>query len=181
MEAPGKENLNAFYSLLTRFKVTDLIRLTPAVYETRENSYPYWEGHINIHPKTARLTIELDGREMHYFCTDLWEDHQGIEPKRLIALVKAVMANGGPEQMIGVHCRAGVGRTGTFLAAYELIRDIDEQIARGVPIDNVQISVDKVVWILSLQRPFMVARFPQYVSLYRLVTTYMEFMKKPSF
>lgn len=181
MEAPGSGNLDTFCGLLTQFNVTDLIRLTSAMEGTRENSYPYWEGHINIHPKTARPTIELDGREMNYFCTDLWENHEGIESGRLIALVKAVMANDGPEQMIAVHCRAGVGRTGTFLAAYALIRDIDEQIASGVPVDDVRISVDKVVWELSLQRPFMVVRFSQYVSLYRLVTSYMEFLKKPPF
>ncbi len=178
MEAPGADNLNTFCGILTRFKVTDLMRLTPAVEGTKESCYPYWESHIKIHPKTARLTIELDGREMNYFCTDLWENHQGIEPERLIAIVKAVMANDSPEQMIGVHCRAGVGRTGTFLAAYALIHDIDEQVARGVPVADVQVSVDKVVWELSLQRPFMVARFSQYVSLYRMVTSYTKFLEK---
>jgi len=178
MEAPTKENQKSFYELLSHYKVTDLVRLTPALYANKEGSFPYWEGNLNFHPKTGRPTIELDGREMRYFFTDCWRDHQGIEPERLLALVKAVMEGEGVDQTIAVHCRAGVGRTGTFLAAYALICDIDEQIARGVAIDRVQVSIDKVIWELSLQRPFMVTHLPQYIALYQLVNVYTKALQK---
>ena len=87
------------------------------------------------------------------------------------------MANEGPGQMVGVHCRAGVGRTGLFLAAYALIRDIDQQIANGARVDDVRVSVDKVVWELSLQRTFMVTHFSQYTALYQLVNSYTEALR----
>jgi protein tyrosine phosphatase len=184
MEAPTKDNLNRFCQLFSQYHVTDLVRLTPAISANKENSFPYWEGHINIHPATGRSTIELGGGEINYYATDCWENHEGLEPNRLIALVKAVMENGGPNSVIAVHCRAGVGRTGTFLAAYELIQKIDEQIAHGVAVDNIQISIDKIVWELSLQRPFMITHFSQYVALYQLVSSYTESLKtnraKPS-
>lgn len=179
LEAPTKENVSCFFEVLAQWGVTDLVRLTPAVYDNKENSFPYWEGHVHVNKKNGRSTIKVDNREMNYFFTDCWEDHEGIDPERLIALVKAVMENESKNQMIAVHCRAGVGRTGTFLAAYALIRDIDEQMARGIGIDEISVSIDKVIWQLSLQRPFMVARFSQYRSLYVLVDSYV-FMRKNS-
>jgi len=174
MEAPTRENLPSFCQVLHQYNASDLVRLTPAIYKNEENSFPYWEGHINIHPKTGRQTLVLDGRELNYFFTDCWANHEGYEPARLIALVKAVMANENPDQMIAVHCHAGIGRSGTFIAAYALIRDIDKQLAQGVRPDQIRVSVTKVVWQLFLQRPFMVARLPQYVSLYKLVGEYID-------
>jgi protein tyrosine phosphatase len=174
MAAPSRENLPAFYQVLRQYNVTDLVRLTPAIYKNKEESFPYWVGHVNIHPKSGRPTIELDGREMNYFFTDCWNNHEGYEPARLIAAVKAVMANDGPNQMIAVHCHAGIGRSGTFIAAYALIRDIDEQLAQGVSPDQIRVSVNKVVWQLVLGRPCMVAGLPQYMSLYNVVEEYID-------
>ena len=177
MEAPTEQNLASFCQVLSRYQITDLVRLTPAQYENRENSFPYWEGHLNIHPLTGQQTIELDGREMNYYATDHWNDHEGFETSRLISLVTYIMSHQTKDKIIGVHCRAGVGRTGTFIAAYALIQELDEQIAQGISIDNLQISIDRVVWELSLQRPFMIARFPQYKALHQLVSSYTAALK----
>lgn len=172
LEAPTQQNLSRFYDVLTQYQVTDLVRLTSATSGKKENSFPYWEGHMNISKKNGRSTIELSGREINYFFTDCWANHEGGDPERVIALVKALMENEGQDQMIAVHCRAGVGRTGAFLAAYTIIRDIDEQLMRGVCLNDIQISIDKIVWELSLQRPLMVTHFSQYVMLYELVAIY---------
>jgi protein tyrosine phosphatase len=182
MEAPTRRNLKEFCEMLCQYGVTDLVRLVPFCEDGKERTAPYWEGYINVNPTHGNVTITLNGREMNYIMTDCWRDGQAIEPERLIALVKAVMANKNPQQVIAVHCHAGVGRTGTFLAAYELIRKIDEQIAHGVPADRVQVSVDRVVLEISLQRIYGVGSFVQYLSLYKLVGLYLDSLKatKPS-
>lgn len=180
MEAPTQNNLSEFYQLLQQYHVTDLVRLTPANSKIRENSFPYWEGHISINSKSAQSTLEINGKEINYLFTDCWVDHESIEPEKLLALVKAVMREENPSQMIAVHCRAGVGRTGTFLAAYALIRDIDTQMKNGVDIDHIQVSIDKIFWELSLQRPFMVTKFSQYLTLYRLVDCYIDTLRDES-
>jgi hypothetical protein len=174
LEAPTQENVSNFYDVLDRWGVTDLVRLTPATSNNRENCFPYWEGRVNINKKNGRSTIEISGRERNYFFTDCWADQEGEDPQRLLALVKAVMSNDEANQMIAVHCRAGVGRTGTFIAAYALVRDIEGQISLGVAIDDIKVSIDKIIWELSLQRPFMVARFSQYLTLYELVDSYVS-------
>jgi uridine phosphorylase len=174
MEAPTKENVQAFCDLLDQYHVTDLVRLTPAQFHDRENSFPYWEGHLNINPKNGKTTIEIGQRERNYFFTDCWVNHEATEPARLIALIKAVIDPRNDSQMVAVHCRAGVGRTGTFLAACALIQDIDAQIAGGIDADSIQVSIDRVVWELALQRPFMISHLSQYVGLYQLVSEYVE-------
>lgn len=177
MEAPTKENEEEFIQILTQYGVTDLIRLVPLCEGGVERTAPYWEGHINISPKTGQTTVTLGGREMNYYATDYWFDQQAFDPERLIALVKAVMANKDPQQCIAIHCHAGIGRTGSFLAAYELIFEIDEYLSQKIPINRLPISVDKVVWAISLQRISAVGTFSQYVMLNQLVGIYIDSLK----
>ena len=176
MEAPTSQNFETFFSILSQYRVTDLVRLTAAVEDNKESCFPYWEGHLNINPNTGKNTIEWAENEINYYFTDRWENHKGIEPQRLIALIKDVQSE-STDKIIAVHCKAGVGRTGTFLAAYSLIHEIDSQLASGIDIDHIQVSVDKVIWELSLQRPFAVAYFSQYLTLYQLIGSYVESIK----
>ena len=156
-------------------KVTDLVRLTPKIYKDREASCPYWEGILNIHPVSGNLSIEYNNRAINYFPTDCWEDHQAIEPNKLIALVKAVQNSTiDKTKMIAVHCRAGVGRTGTFIIAYALINEIDKLISNGVDVTNLKISIDKMIWELGIQRSFCIVHFPQYLALYKMVNCYID-------
>lgn len=174
--APTDQTMPAFINLLTQYKVTDLVRLSPPA-EKRETHPSYWENHLNISEKTGNLTIELGGREMNYYCTDGWNKSRELEPRRLIALVKQIMAHETPDQLVAVHCRAGIDRTGAFLVLYELICEIDSQYARGVSPSKIQVSVDKVIWKLSLQRSFMVSLFPKYVDIYQAVGAYLEMLQ----
>lgn len=178
MEAPSSGNLEIFFRVLKEYSVTDLVRLTPAIENERENSVPYWEGRTHIDSKTGRPTLMLEGREIRYYPTDLWKDHCGVETLRLLALVHSVRKAPFDEPpVVAVHCRAGIGRTGTFLAAYALSLEIDAELAIGIPLDQIKVSIDKVVWELALQRPFAITHFSQYLTLYKFVSFYLESKK----
>jgi protein tyrosine phosphatase len=176
MEAPSDKNLPAFYRLISTYKLSHLVRLTPNFELGRESCFSYWKKGMNIDPLTKGATIEISGKKIHYFPIENWKNHEGYGSEKLLSLVKEVMKGPDPK-MIGVHCRAGVGRSGTFIAAYTLIHDIDKQIANSVDINHLKINIDQVVWELSLQRPFMVCHFAQYLTLYKLINYYMTILK----
>jgi len=179
MEAPCDSNLKAFLQILNDYQITDLVRLTPKTDKERENCFPYWEGHLDIHSVSGGPSLEITGREIHYFPTDCWKNHQGIKPEKLLALIKTVKNSTiSDRKRIAVHCRAGVGRSGVFISAYTLMDDIDRQIAQGIHIDDLNINIDRVIWELSLQRPFAVTHFPQYLTLYQFVNCYINHLKE---
>jgi len=178
MEAPCEKNLKTFMQILHDYQVTDLVRLTPAYDEDGESCFPYWSGNTSLCPGHNGLLLDIGDRKINYFFTNCWKNHQGIEPNELLALVKTVMkTNETDNKMIGVHCRAGFGRTGVFITAYALLDDIDRQIAASIDFDHLEVSIDKVIWELSLQRTFSVCHFPQYLTLYQLVNHYVNTLK----
>ena len=64
-----------------------------------------------------------------------WPDHGAPKTtKSIIALAKAVRKIVAAETCnvkLLVHCAAGVGRTGTFIALYELMEILDEKVAKN--------------------------------------------------
>lgn len=166
-DSPQKHYLDAFYHLLAFYPVTHLVRLTPAVENKKERCFPYWEA-------SCEALESLRG-PIFYFAIDDWKDRSGIESRDLLLLIKSVMNTPCLESpMIAVHCYGGVGRTGTFIAAYGLIEEIDKQLATGAQPNEIKLSIEKTVWQLSLQRPHMVSTSLQYLALHQLVKIYLE-------
>lgn len=121
---------------------------------TKEELTPHW----NI----RQLSISMGQQQktlvhLHYH---VWPDMDvPSDPATLLQFVRLVRAKlskrGGP---ITVHCSAGVGRTGTFIALDTLLHQLDRQDF---------IDVFGVVYKLRLNRLCMVQTESQYVFLYR--------------
>lgn len=186
LEAPTQETVNQFFKLLQNFQVSQLVNLVGTDEQGQTQSFSYWENRLGpskVLNTSSAIHIPLLGTldatfPIHYYPLNHWEDNMGIEAKTLLTLIKQVRKNYDPDQgLLACHCRSGVGRTGTFIAGFVLIQEIDRQIASGVKPENIEISIEKVVMQLSLQRFNMVARSAQYVTLYRLVDHYMQTLK----
>jgi len=175
MEGPNQENIGRFLHLLMDYRVTDLVRLTPPISNGLECSYNYWDG--RVHLDDHKHYLELNGLKINYIATEAWNNHEGINPQELLALICRVREGPPENKIIGVHCRAGVGRTGTFIAGYALISEIDTQLKNGVHPKDVRVSVDEVVWKVSLQRAFALSNFDQYETVYRLVDYYLHHLE----
>lgn len=168
-EGPRLKDVDSFFKLLKSCKITHLVRLTDAFEEKVEKCHSYWDNilseasdgqhFLNIPDKTTPYPIRA-------FDMAHWRDNQGVDPKELLTLVLQVRKEiVGPDKRLLVHCSAGVGRTGTFLAALKIVDAID----RGE-----YFSIEEIVYQLSLQRPHSVGKSSQYVTLHRLAENYLK-------
>lgn len=191
LEGPSEQNVNQFFKLLQNFQVTQLVRLAPFASGEEPEIYPYWQDRIKKDPKAQGtqgiqgqiIEIPLAGIDktysIPYVYTDAWENNAKTDTTVLLNLIQSVRkANTSENSLIACHCNSGVGRTGTFIAGFALIQEIDRQIAAGTAIDNLDISIEKIVMQLSLQKLHMVAKPDQYLMLYRLVDQHIQALKK---
>lgn len=181
LREPRSQCLNEFFRLLINHEVPLLVRLNQKEdYFKRHNMY-YWEKYLLnendlslIHPKVIHDDKIETGNPIYYFHTDEWEDDKGINVEELYHLVEKVRAiyekieNKGP---MACHCTGGVGRTGSFIAAYIIAKMLEL-------LDPSEISIEEIVLKLSIQRPFMVAVPEQYALLYEFFDYYLEQKKK---
>lgn len=187
LEAPGEKTLDNFFKLLQNYQVSRLVRLTPASEQGISKSHPYWIGKIKTDHKTKEqffklpLAYSTDSLLIRYFPIDTWLDHKGIEPQALLNLIEKTRKDYDPtKDLIACHCSGGVGRTGTFIAGFLALEEIDRQLAQGTPIENIDLSIEKIVMQLSLQRSHMVAKSAQYIALHRLVDLYLDIKGRES-
>lgn len=175
LEGPLSKSVNRFFFTLLDTNAPLLVCLTPEIENNRERCAPYWKGRLDGNklsiPRHPQVINNV--KQIYYLFSDEWIENLGNTELLLSLVLKAKSLYDPSQGPLAVHCSGGVGRTGSFIAAYCLIHEIDAQIASGVPIEKLKLSVEQVVATLSLQRYHMVARASQYLSLYQLVQLYL--------
>jgi hypothetical protein len=185
MENPNLRSVSAFMTLLQFQAATHLVALysqsdleamgaTPLNYTKNrlKNNVLF----LPYYPFAAR-TIEKTDYALAYHSLTTWPEDQAIAPETLIALItqmRSTKSFDADHALIACHSNRGTGRTGTFIAAFALIHEIEQQLAAGKTPANLDISVQKTVMELSLQRPYLVTTDTQYIMLYRLIQKYLK-------
>jgi len=186
LEGPQKpEHVPHFKRLLVNYGVKKILRLTKDVESGVFKSENYWKGHLAEDPQGQQvLTYELpeetkpEPYTFPYYGLDTWADNTGIDPSILLDLIERVRKEYKPGDLTAVHCSAGVGRTGTFIAGFLILEDIDSQLKRGVPLDQIQLSIEELVYKLTLQRAYLVGNKAQYLTLYKLAGEYLDRLQR---
>lgn len=163
-EGPRSKDIPKFFNLLVTHQVTHLVRLTDAYEGETKKCHPYWDGLLTQDGSGLNIPTEAGVYSIHAFDMAYWRDNQGVDPDQLLSTVLQVrqaVADG----LLVVHCSAGVGRTGTFLAALAIVNAID----RAEPF-----SIEEIVYRLSLQRVHSVGKCGQYITLHKLAEIYLE-------
>ncbi|XP_062984879.1 receptor-type tyrosine-protein phosphatase kappa-like [Elgaria multicarinata webbii] len=172
-----------FWRMIWQEKTPVIVMLTDLVEQNKRKCEQYWpteeqtHGDITVTLRSTRATPGLitrtfglrkagcaHPRQVEQFQCLLWPDH-GLpqNPARLLTLVEAVneqVAEAPATGPVLVHCSAGVGRTGTFIALDCLLK-----MARS----EGHVDVFRCVQGLREQRTCMVQTKDQYAFLYEVL------------
>ncbi|XP_045643610.1 receptor-type tyrosine-protein phosphatase V-like isoform X3 [Ursus americanus] len=181
-QGPLKKTLEDFWRLVWEQQVHIIVMLTVGMENGRVLCEHYWpsdptpvtHGHVTVHLLAEEPEDEWTKREFQLqhvaqpqwrrvkqlqFTT--WPDHSIPEaPGSLLAFVELVREQARATQGTGpvlVHCSAGVGRTGTFVALSRLLQQLEEEQA---------VDVFNAVYALRLYRPLMIQTPSQYIFLH---------------
>lgn len=183
VEAPTSRTLKNFFLLLQNHRVTQLVRLATASENGNDQGTPYWINKLKTDAQNNECFLNIPQLynpapySVRYYTTDVWPENHGIHPAELLKLIQKVRKNADPNGLIACHSTNGNGRTGTFIAGFLLLNEIDRQIAAGTAKSALDVSIEKIVMQLSLQRSYVVRTAEQYITLYRLVDLYIKNVK----
>ncbi|KAM9376093.1 receptor-type tyrosine-protein phosphatase beta-like [Pholidichthys leucotaenia] len=178
-QGPLPTTVKDFWRMIWEKNVQTLVMLTRCNEQGRVKCEQYWESgtkHYDNITVTTTSEIPLDDwiirdfdiknvktaetRSVRHFHFTAWPDHGVPETTELLIsfrhLVREHMNQYSRHSPTVVHCSAGVGRTGTFIAIDRLLFQIEREN---------KVDVYGIVHDLRMHRPLMVQTEDQYVFL----------------
>jgi len=134
------------------------------------------DPHVAEHYVIRRLRLDRGSEfrmvvHYHYIA---WPDHGLPKPETFLEMRAAVLQQQAGESFAGpeiVHCSAGVGRTGTWIAISTLLAGINEAATRNIlPAVNVMQTLED----MRSQKAGMIQTFEQYTFVYDSVITHLR-------
>uniref|UniRef100_A0A8C8SNJ2 Receptor-type tyrosine-protein phosphatase eta n=1 Tax=Pelusios castaneus TaxID=367368 RepID=A0A8C8SNJ2_9SAUR len=183
-QGPLPNTLQDFWRMIWEKNIYAIVMLTKCVEQGRTKCEEYWpeKGTRDYGNVTVTLISEFvlpewtirdfsvedtnatESHPVRQFHFTSWPDHGVPETTDLLInfrhLVQESMRQNPPDSPTLVHCSAGVGRTGTFIAIDRLIQQME--------MENTS-DVYGVVYDLRMHRPLMVQTEDQYIFLNQCV------------
>jgi protein tyrosine phosphatase len=148
-QAPEKNTIADFYQMIHDYDVTTVVCLTQLIESGIEKATKYWPDSgsivydkwiIELHNQRQLSNIvcrELDIIDMKtdkcihlkmFHCVS-WIDHDAPSMNDFNKLIELVSNNSNVDTPVIVHCSAGIGRSGTFVSAYNytLLTKLDQK------------------------------------------------------
>ncbi|XP_062611637.1 receptor-type tyrosine-protein phosphatase gamma-like isoform X2 [Saccostrea cucullata] len=191
-QGPKATTVKDLWRMIWHEKVTTVVMLTGIIEGQKRKCEQYWpnQGRTIIYGKLAvtnkhetvyacytvrnlevRNTQDKNDvpRTMTHFHFTGWPDHGVPSTSQLLSFyfkVREQMSSAKQKRPIIVHCSAGVGRTGTFIA-------IDALVQYGLKTGSV--NVTKYVSIMRKERMHMIQTSGQYITVYKCLDEYFNF------
>jgi protein tyrosine phosphatase len=109
----------------------------------------------------------------HY---DNWLDHKPAPCDEMLLkcakIAKQYLQETG--KLVGINCRAGLGRTGVLANVVYGMIHIDQELAKGKSFDKASINPVELNYKLREQRRGVVSHSPQFLQVYRILGNYIE-------
>ncbi|CAN6671546.1 tyrosine-protein phosphatase 1 [Trichomonascus vanleenenianus] len=178
-QGPTELTKGHFWQMIKQNSARVIVMLTPLIEREMVKCARYWpskkgeilkfkeEGEIitvelkETQPRDHYVVSELlvDGAPVYHFYFDQWVDFGNpvIDDAVQKLIIEANSTNGGKKSPMVVHCSAGIGRTGTFIALDALMGESESEdvVKTGDVVYNLVNDMRK-------QRPGMVQSIVQY-------------------
>ncbi|XP_061195011.1 receptor-type tyrosine-protein phosphatase epsilon-like [Saccostrea echinata] len=199
-QGPKQNTVIDFWTMIWQERVTTIVMLTNLKEGMKTKCTQYWPAanrHINYGSVSVKLTDEkvyafyiirklsvnhketIESRVVTQYHYTSWPDHGTPDPLCLVVFLDHVTRTNQRNSQTVVHCSAGIGRTGTYIAL-----DVLNQIGRKTGKVNVAEYVKK----MRENRMNMVQTYEQYMTIFLALneifksqvnsTTIDEFTKK---
>ncbi len=142
-QGPLKTEIEEFWEMLWHSDIKTIVMLANPIENGRDKCAEYWkassksqtiseetvftEGAVQIVKRTIQVSKGRQTKSVVQYHLQNWPDFGVVSPAVLAQLVKVVSQESEGKPILA-HCSAGVGRTGTFLAAYEAFHQKVDQI-----------------------------------------------------
>nr|KAG5693263.1 hypothetical protein BaRGS_000845 [Batillaria attramentaria] len=166
-QGPRDTHVNDLWWMVWQEKATQVVMLTNLIEDGKDKCEEYWPaagktqtyGHVTVRGleveeradfviRPFMLKVKGAGeRQVTQYHFNTWPDHGVPQASALVDFWRYVKARGNPSVPLIVHCSAGVGRTGTFIAL-----DIASELEAG----GREVNVQQIVIELREQRCIMV-------------------------
>ncbi|GAA6107864.1 titin [Tachysurus ichikawai] len=178
-QGPLPATVNEFWRMIWEKNCHTIVMLTKCYEQGRVKCEKYWPPEAKLYNNilvTTTSEIELEDwtirdftvknvktaetRNVRQFHFTAWPDHGVPETTEVLInfrhLVREHMDNFSHNAPAVVHCSAGVGRTGTFIAVDHLIFQIERES---------MVDIYGIIYDMRMHRPLMVQTEDQYVFL----------------
>ena len=189
-QGPKENTIEDFWTMVWEFNCKVIVMLTNLIEADKIKCENYWEAKMDkfevnakeVEKKDMYLVREIKlknlskkeekERTVNQIHFTKWPDQGAIldnnllifcEINKLIDDLNKTEPN-QPNQPIIVHCSAGQGRTGTFIAMYLIEKEIEKQIKDDCQI--IRFNIFNLVRKLKEMRAAMVNTYEQYFSIY---------------
>ena len=145
-QGPLENEIDEFWQMAWHADVESIVMLANPIEVGRNKCSEYWKAgffssvskNIGVSCKSEKIIFEKENvkiveraielkkgnerRTITQYHLQNWPDFGVVKPEVLAQLIKTISSKKGNKPLI-VHCSAGVGRTGTFLAAFQAFKE----------------------------------------------------------
>lgn len=189
-QAPLEDTIGDFWQCVAHHEVEVIVMLTDLAEGTKKKCAQYWPTNDKAIYSDTEVNLVDEEQEEHYTLRRLqllqgsdkvrevvqlqvkgWGDYS--VPKTtstLLSLIHRVKVLRTSSPIL-VHCSAGVGRTGTYIATQRLIENVSQNYSMSVLLGRP--NVWDCVVEMRRARPKMVQKSEQYSYIYHCLSDYM--------
>jgi len=132
---------------------------------------------------TLQATNGDQKRTISHLHFEGWVDHKTVSDEKLLLnmLLRMKELQNDPGAPLSINCHAGVGRTGIVGLSFELMREIDAQLAGGVKLDEIKLNIAEAYYNMCMKGRAIIGQSKQLAQVYSIVGAYYEHLaSKPA-